>query len=169
MLINVTESLISSSAQAGSVWLSPSLRAGGHTSLALEGGTAGGAPSLEQRPQPLCWGESWVIPTFQEQQSGVANRTPLDLHGMRGVYWCSMAVLGEPCHEPHQWLSLPSGLTHILATIPCPPPRPVPHPNSISCLSKDQAGQQVSVPVTWAGELGFVLLILMVKHRNSSV
>lgn len=122
MLINVTETdtIISPSAQAGSVWLSPPLGTGGHTSLAREGGTAQGLPSLEQRPQPLCWGESWLIPTFQEQQSGMASGTSLDLHGMHGVHWCSVAMLGEPCHEPHQWLSPPSGLTNILATIPCP-------------------------------------------------
>lgn len=50
----------------------------------------------------------------------MASRTSLGLHAMQELYWCNMAMLGEPCHEPHQWLSPPSGLTNILATIPCP-------------------------------------------------
>lgn len=134
MLINVTKSNIitSPSAQAGRVWLSPSRGAGGHTRLAWEGGTAGGVPSLEQRPQPSCWGESRVVPTFQEQQSGMAKP---------GVYWCSMAVLGCPAMSPTSGSVLP------LASATSWPPslgprRPVLHPDSISCLSKDQAGQQ---------------------------
>lgn len=77
-------------------------------------------------------------------------------------------MLGEPCHEPTSGSVLPlaSATSWPLSLAS---PRPLPHPDSISYLSKDQAGHQVSVPVTGAGQLGFVLLILMVKLRNGSV
>lgn len=94
----------------------------------------------------------------------MAKGTSLGLHGVHGVHWCSMAMLGSPASGSVLPLASPASWPPSLA-----PAMPMPYPDSISYLSKDQAGQQVSVPVAGAEELGFVLLILMVKHRHGSV